>query len=150
MKLDTACSEGMQGRSAEQAPPLQAGARPQAFKKIKQKAKQLAKQQELSRAAASGVQHSQGGGGGGPHKGGKGDQESNRAVKSRSFWDGAQARKSARQEGRKGKGGKAEQYCRQWTNGGKANTGTMGARKSAASTTLACPCTTPRPSSQTP
>ena len=34
MKLDTACSEGMQGRSAEQAPPLQAGARPQAFRNI--------------------------------------------------------------------------------------------------------------------
>ena len=75
-------------------------------KKANDVAKQLAKQQELSRAAASGVQHSQGGGGGGPHKGGKGDQESNRAVKSRSFWDTVQARKSARQEGRKGKGGK--------------------------------------------
>ena len=34
MKLDTACSEGIQGRSAEQAPPLQAGARPQAFRNI--------------------------------------------------------------------------------------------------------------------
>ena len=77
-------------------------------KKANDAAKQLAKQQELSRAAASGAQHSQGGGGSGSHKGGKGgEQESHRAQKARKFWDNVASRKTAKQsDARKGKGGK--------------------------------------------
>ena len=78
-------------------------------KKANDAAKQLAKQQELSRAAASGAQHSQGGGGGGPHKGGKGGDHdlTKRAAKSKKFWDNVEARKAAKQsDARKGKGGK--------------------------------------------